>query len=57
MEGLHTKCDSAHREHTDTQQRIGHLKGELEKEKGLRIKAMGVTTELTVEVGQRRVEI
>jgi hypothetical protein len=57
VEGLHTKCDLAHREHADTQQRIGHLKGELEKEKGLRIKAMGVTAELTVEVGQRRAEI
>ena len=44
-------------EHTDAQQRIDHLKDELQGERDLKVAAKGVSTGLTMEVGQRQEEV
>ena len=47
------ECDLARQEHTDAQQRIDVLEGELEVEGDLKVAAKGVFARLAIEVGQR----
>ena len=51
---LHMGIDLARQEHVDAQQRIDHLKDELQGERDLKVAAKGVSTGLTMEVGQRQ---
>jgi len=44
----------AHQEHVGAQQRINHLEDELEGERDLKVAAKGMSTRLTIEVGQRQ---
>ena len=53
IEGLCTECDLACQEHADAQKWINLLEGELEGERDLRVAVKGMSTRLTVEVGQR----
>ena len=57
VEGLCTKCDLAHQERTDAQQRIDLLEGELEVERDLKVVVEGVFTRLTTEVGWCQEEV
>jgi len=57
IEELYTGIDLARQEHADTQQRMGHLKNELRRERDLKVAAKGMSTGFTMAVRQRKEEV
>jgi len=57
VEKLRTGIDLARQERADAQQRIDHLKDELEWERDLKVAAEGVSIGLAVEVDQHQEEV
>jgi hypothetical protein len=54
---LCAKRDSTWQEHDDARGRVNDLLGEVEKERGLKLKAEGVSAGLAVEVGRGKARI
>jgi hypothetical protein len=57
MEGLHVERDSARQEHDDAHKRVNALLSEVETERGLKLKAEGVSTVLAIEDAQDKAKI
>ena len=57
IEELRTRTELAHQEHIDSQQRVGHLKKELQRERDLKVAAEGMAAGLATKVGQRQEEV
>jgi hypothetical protein len=55
--GLHVEHDSARQEHDDAHERVNDLLGEVETERGMKLKAKDVSAGLTMEVAWDKVRI
>ena len=57
IEELRTRTELAHQEHIDSQQRVGHLKKELRRERDLKVVVKGMCAGLAMDVRQDHEEV